>query len=176
MSPSNPPPAAYIDVNKLRTNRTYFILHPASDPATICACGGCTYHPPPSHYHGISNTAPTPGSFRKTLYGGSSAPNFLRMPLPRDPTTDRASIRAIFTHPAYARRGLGTLMMRHCEAAARAGKPGVIAGFERLEMGATLSGVALYEKCGYSRSGRVDVVECPNGEGIKVVHMTKDLL
>jgi hypothetical protein len=67
-------------------------------------------------------------------------------------------------------------MMRHCEAAARAGKPGVIAGFERLEMGATLSGVALYEKCGYSRSGRVDVVDCPNGESIKVVHMTKDLL
>jgi GNAT superfamily N-acetyltransferase len=97
------------------------------------------------------------------------------MPLPRDPTTDRASIRAIFTSPTHARRGLGTLMMRHCEAAARAGKPGTIAGFERLEMGATLSGVALYEKCGYTRSGREDVVECPNGEGIRVVHMTKDI-
>jgi GNAT superfamily N-acetyltransferase len=97
------------------------------------------------------------------------------MPASRDPATDRASIRAIFTSPRWARRGLGTMMMRYCEASARAGKPGIIAGFERLEMGATLSGVALYKKCGYVRSGREDVVRCPNGEGIRVVHMTKDL-
>jgi GNAT superfamily N-acetyltransferase len=97
------------------------------------------------------------------------------MPEKRNPETDRASIRAIFTHPDYARQGLGTMMMRHCEAAARDGKAGVIGGFERLEMGATLSGVALYEKCGYVRSGREDVVRCPNGEGIGIVHMVKDL-
>jgi GNAT superfamily N-acetyltransferase len=96
------------------------------------------------------------------------------MPSKRDPSVDRASIRAIFTHPSYARRGLGTMMMRRCEAAAREGIPGVIGGFERLEMGATLSGVALYEKCGYVRSGREDVVRCKNGEGIRVVHMCKD--
>jgi hypothetical protein len=45
----------------------------------------------------------------------------------------------------------------------------------RLEMGATLSGVALYEKCAYMRSGKNDVVKCPNGEEIRIVHMTKDL-
>ncbi|KAH4061671.1 hypothetical protein HBI70_199210 [Parastagonospora nodorum] len=136
-------------------DQTYFILHPSSQPQTICACGGW--------------------SFRKTLYGGDSAPSPLRMPEKRNPETDRASIRAIFTHPDYARQGLGTMMMRHCEAAARDGKTGVIGGFERLEMGATLSGVALYEKCGYVRSGREDVVRCPNGEGIGIVHMVKDL-
>ena len=66
------------------------------------------------------------------------------------------------------------MMMRYCEARAREGSPGVVDGFERLEMGATLSGVALYEKCGYVRSGREDVVRCPGGEGIALVHMTKD--
>jgi hypothetical protein len=66
-------------------------------------------------------------------------------------------------------------MMRYCEARARDGKPGVIGGFENLEMGATLSGVQLYEKCEYKRSGREDVFRCKNGEGIRIVHMTKDL-
>jgi len=96
------------------------------------------------------------------------------MPEKRDPACDRASIRAIFTSPSYARRGLGTMMMRYCEARAREGKEGETAGFTRLEMGATLSGVALYERCGYVRSGREDVVSCPNGEGIRILHMTKD--
>ena len=98
------------------------------------------------------------------------------MPEKRDSAIDRASIRAIFTSPEYARRGLGTMMMRYCEARAREGKRGETGGFTRLEMGATLSGVALYERCGYVRSGRVDVVKCTNGEGIKILHMTKDLV
>ncbi|KAF2036206.1 hypothetical protein EK21DRAFT_106312 [Setomelanomma holmii] len=136
-------------------DQTYFILHPISSPQTICACGGW--------------------SFRRTLYGGDSAPSPLRMPEKRNPSTDCASIRAIFTSPNFARRGLGTMVMRYCEARASEGKPCVIGGFNRLEMGATLSGVALYEKCGYVRSGREDRVECPNGEGIRVVHMTKNL-
>ncbi|KAJ4368819.1 hypothetical protein N0V83_005901 [Neocucurbitaria cava] len=136
-------------------DQTYYILHPLNSARTICACGGW--------------------SFRQTLYGGDSAPSPLRMPAKRDPAVDRASIRAIFTHPDYSRRGLGTMVMRYCEAAARAGKVGEVGGFARLEMGATLSGVALYERCGYVRSGREDVVRCPNGEGIRVVHMVKNL-
>lgn len=77
------------------------------------------------------------------------------------------------------------MMMRYCERKAREG------GFAGLEMGATLSGVALYERCGYIRSGKIDVVRqvlgglgrktcmlttarCPNGEGIRIVHMLKD--
>lgn len=136
-------------------DQTYFILHPTAQPTTICACGGW--------------------SFRKTLYGGDSAPSPLRMPEKRNPATDRASIRAIFTHPSWARRGLGTMMMRYCEARAREGKEGEVGGFTRLEMGATLSGVGLYERCGYVRSGREDVVRCPNGEGVRIKHMVKDL-
>ncbi|KAF2689186.1 acyl-CoA N-acyltransferase [Lentithecium fluviatile CBS 122367] len=128
-------------------DQTYFILHPVADPKTVCACGGW--------------------SFRRTLYGADTAPG--RMPEKRDSRVERASVRAIFTHPGWARRGLGTMMMRYCEAKAREG------GFDRLEMGATLSGVALYEKCGYVRSGKKDRVVCPNGEGIRIVHMVKDL-
>ena len=96
------------------------------------------------------------------------------MPAKRNPSIDRASIRAIFTHPSFARQGLGTMMMRYCEARAAEGNEET-EGFERLEMGATLSGVALYERCGYRRSGREDVVKCPNGEGIRICHMVKDL-
>lgn len=128
-------------------DQTYFILHPVHQPNTICACGGW--------------------SFRRTLYGADTAPG--RMPEARDPEKERASIRAIFTHPDWARKGLGTMVMRYCEAKAREG------GFDRLEMGATLSGVALYEKCGYVRSGKEDCVKCPNGEGIQIKHMIKDL-
>ena len=131
----------------LINDSTYFILHPVSSPSVICACGGW--------------------SFRRTLYGADTAPG--REPERRDPEKERASIRAIFTHPDWARRGLGTMMMRYCEGKAREG------GFQRLEMGATLSGVALYEKCGYTRSGKQDVVWCPNGEGIRIVHMIKDV-
>jgi hypothetical protein len=45
------------------------------------------------------------------------------------------------------------MMMRYCEGKAIEGR------FMGLEMGATLSGVALYERCGYTRSGKVDIVK-----------------
>lgn len=42
-------------------------------------------------------------------------------------------------------------------------------------MGSTLSGVKLYEKCGYVKSGKdEDRVVCPNGAVIRIVHMIKD--
>ncbi|UPX15794.1 uncharacterized protein EKO05_0006233 [Ascochyta rabiei] len=135
-------------------DQTYYILHPLHSPSTIAACGGW--------------------SFRQTLYGGNNAPSSLRMPAKRDPAVDRASIRAIFTAPVFARQGLGTMVMRYCEGRAAEGNSET-AGFGRLEMGATLSGVALYERCGYRRSGREDVVTCPNGAGIRICHMVKDL-
>lgn len=127
-------------------DQTYFIIYPVDSPSTICACGGW--------------------SFRKTLYGADRAPG--RLPEERDPKTDRASIRAIFTHPDWARRGLGTMMMRYCEARAKE------RGFDRLELGSTLNGPNLYEQCGYVRTGRVDEIKCPNGEIVKIIHMIKD--
>ncbi|KAF2803498.1 acyl-CoA N-acyltransferase [Mytilinidion resinicola] len=126
---------------------TYFIIYPSTQPEVIAAAGGW--------------------SFRKTLYGGDRAPG--RLPARRDPATDRASIRAIFTHPEWSRRGLGSKMLRYCEEAARAG------GFQRLEMGSTLTGVKLYEKCGYVRSGVEDVAKLGNGDSLRIVHLNKDL-
>jgi GNAT superfamily N-acetyltransferase len=130
-------------------DQTYFIIHPVNSPSTVCACGGW--------------------SFRKTMYGADTAPSSLRLPEKRDPKTERASIRAIFTHPDWARRGLGTMMMRYCEKQAKK------AGFERFEMGSTLSGITLYEKCGYVKSGRLDQIKCPNDAIVKIVHMIKDV-
>jgi GNAT superfamily N-acetyltransferase len=103
-------------------------------------------------------------SRRKTLFGSDHGPHreagFL------DPAQDAAKIRAIFVHPAWARRGLGSLILEHCEQAARA------AGFAEFEMGSTLTGVPLYTLKGYRETGRVDVA-LPNGEVLPVVRMKK---
>ena len=63
-----------------------------------------------------------------------------------DPSHDAAKIRAFFVHPDWARRGIGSLILQACEEAATA------AGFCKLEMGATLSGVAFYRAKGYWKS------------------------
>jgi GNAT superfamily N-acetyltransferase len=85
-----------------------------------------------------------------------------------DPTVDYAKIRAIFVHPAWARRGLGSLVLAHCEAAAQA------AGFTRFEMGSTLTGVPLYSLKGYVERSRSELA-LPNGETISIVHMNKSV-
>ena len=79
---------------------------------------------------------------------------------------DAAKIRAFFVHPDWARHGIGGLILEACEAAARA------AGFRRLEMGATLSGVPFYKAKGYAEA---EAQEAPlgNGELLMIVRMTK---
>lgn len=81
---------------------------------------------------------------------------------------DYAKIRAIFVHPDFARRGLGSLILAHCEQAAHA------AGFHGFEMGSTLTGLPLYTLKGYVERDRV-AVPLPNGERLTVVHMNKSL-
>src|SRR5580693_4448486 len=80
-------------------------------------------------------------SKRKTLYGGDRWTQ--REDSLLNPEKDAAKIRAFFVHPAWARRGVGTLILEACESAAKA------AGFTRLEMGATLTGVPFYRVKGY---------------------------
>lgn len=82
-------------------------------------------------------------SFRATLYGGDDS-IVTREPERLDPATDAAKIRAMYTDPGFTRRGVGTLVLRVCEAAARD------AGFQRAEMMATAAGVPLYEAAGYA--------------------------
>jgi GNAT superfamily N-acetyltransferase len=103
-------------------------------------------------------------SKRKTLFGADGGPG--REPELLDPTTDAAKVRAIFVHPDYARRGLGSLILARVEAEAEA------AGFKRYEMGSTLTGVPLYRLKGYVEVERIGV-PLHNGEALPVVKMLK---
>ena len=105
-------------------------------------------------------------SQRKTLYGGDQFAG--REDSLLDPAHDAAKIRAFFVHPQWARRGIGTLILQACEDAARA------AGFTRLEMGATLSGVAFYKAKGYVEVENQSV-PLGNGEALAIAKMTKEL-
>ncbi len=103
-------------------------------------------------------------SKRKTLFGADRGPG--RAPELLDPAVDAAKVRAIFVHPAFARQGLGSLILAHVEGAA------IEAGFRRFEMGSTLTGVALYQLKGYVA---LETIAVPlwNGEALPVVRMAK---
>jgi GNAT superfamily N-acetyltransferase len=103
-------------------------------------------------------------SKRKTLYGSDHWTG--REDSLLDPLRDAAKIRAFFIHPDWARRGVGSLILKACEDAARA------AGFLRYEMGATLTGAKLFGAKGYVA---VKPISIPliNGESLPVIHMEK---
>ena len=106
-------------------------------------------------------------SWRSTLYGGDES-LVSREPEALDPATDAARIRAMYTDPDFARQGVGRIVMRLCEEAARN------AGFETATMMATMAGVPLYEACGYVQ---VEPVLSAPVDGIRVplVRMEKRL-
>jgi hypothetical protein len=60
------------------------------------------------------------------------------------------------------------MILQACEDAAR------VAGFRRLEMGATLSGVAFYKAKGYAEVEN-QAVPLGNGELLPIVKMSKEL-
>ena len=103
-------------------------------------------------------------SKRKTLYGGDQWTG--REAALLDPQHDAAKIRAFFIHPSWARRGIGTMILEACENAA------VAAGFTRFEMGATLTGVLLYQARGYVALENLEV-PLANGESLPIVRMEK---
>jgi GNAT superfamily N-acetyltransferase len=131
---------------QLIQDATYFVAFPAEQADALVACGGW--------------------SPRRTLFGSDGGSG--RSADMVDPLVDAARIRAIFVHPAWARQGLGSLMLDHCESEARR------AGFRRFEMGSTLTGVPLYCLRGYTQLERVDV-PLPNGEALPVIRMTKSV-
>ena len=114
------------------------------DAKVIVGCGGWSRH--------------------KTLFGGDHW--MAREDSLLDPLHDAARIRAFFVHPDWVRRGIGSMILEACEKAATA------AGFTRLEMGATLTGVPLYRARGYVALESLDV-PLRNGESIKVIRMEK---
>jgi GNAT superfamily N-acetyltransferase len=105
---------------------TYFVVESGDD---VAGCGGW--------------------SRRATLYGSDhSAGRDSRL---LDPLVDPARVRAMYTSPAYARRGVGRLILRLCEEAAAA------EGFTRLELWSTLSGEPLYTAYGFRPLERSDL-------------------
>jgi GNAT superfamily N-acetyltransferase len=106
-------------------------------------------------------------SKRKTLYGGDHQVGSLQPEL-LDPSRDPAKIRAIFVHPAFARRGLGSALLELSEKAAKE------AGFSSFEMGSTLSGIALYSLKGYCEREKIQVPVSAEEE-ITVVRMMKEV-
>ena len=88
-------------------------------------------------------------SRRATLFGGDHTRG--RDARLLDPATEPARVRAMYTHPDFARRGVGRLVLELCEAAA------LREGFGRLELVASVAGEPLYEACGFTVIERIDV-------------------
>lgn len=106
-------------------------------------------------------------SRRATLYGGNHSAE-TRDDRLLDPATEAARIRAMYTDPAFVRRGVGRLILDTCENAARE------AGFGRLEMMATAAGEPLYAACGYAVVERVERM-ATEGVAVPGAVMAKDL-
>jgi GNAT superfamily N-acetyltransferase len=102
-------------------------------------------------------------SRRATLYGGDHTPG--RDAALLDPATDAARVRAMYTHPDFARRGVGRLILTLCEDAARA------EGFRRLELMGTMSGRPLYESYGFTAIE--EIVDARGGAPVPLTRMGK---
>lgn len=129
---------------QLIADRTYFLIE---QDGVLAGCGGWSY--------------------RATLYGGDHSAE-LRDARTLDPASDAARIRAMYTDPAFIRRGIGRIVLALCEDAARA------AGFRRAEMMATLAGEPLYLACGYAPIERVSKMAA-GGPPVPGVRMGKAL-
>lgn len=105
-------------------------------------------------------------SKRKTPYGSDHRAN--REDELLDPATEAAKIRAFFVHPEWSRRGIGKMLLDASESAARE------AGFRKLEMGATLTGIPLYARYGYVAGERVGL-PLEGGDVLEIVKMTKNV-
>ncbi len=126
---------------------TYFIIEAEKNGETVAAgCGGW--------------------GKRKTLYGGNHTKG--RDDSYADPEKDAARIRAMYTHPDWTRRGVGSLLISLGETAARD------AGFKTIELGSTLPGEPLYRARGYVEVSRETQVAA-NGEVSTIIVMRKAL-
>src|SRR3954468_23706970 len=100
-----------------------------------------------------------------TLYGGDRSPG--RDAALLDPTKDAARVRAMYTHPSFTRQGVGRLILRLCEDAARG------EGFTSVELMATMAGEPLYRACGYEAVE--EVLDERGGVGVPLLRMRKVL-
>jgi len=131
-----------VDTELIR-DRTYFVVEQGAE---VVACGGW--------------------SRRRTLFGGDAHAG--RQSDLLDPAREAARVRAFFVRPAWARQGVGRLLLARCEAEAYA------AGFRSVELMATLPGRRLYAVCGYQGDARVSHTAA-NGVSLDFVPMRKAL-
>jgi GNAT superfamily N-acetyltransferase len=129
--------------SQLLHDETYFVVE---DDGECVGCGGWSY--------------------RSTLFGGDARAG--RDASMLDPQTQAAKIRAFFVDPGHARRGIGTLLLEHCERQARE------RGFLAVELMATLPGVKLYSARGYTPAPMVRF-DLGEGESIEFVPMRKSM-
>lgn len=126
---------------------TYFLIEAEQDSVTtLVGCGGW--------------------GKRRTLYGGNHTAG--RDDSFSDPSVDAARIRAMYTHPSWVRRGIGSLLLELGESAARD------AGFKTIELGATVPGEPLYIARGYRQVSR-EVQIAANGSDNVIIKMVKAL-
>lgn len=105
-------------------------------------------------------------SRRATLFGGDHTQG--RDARMLDPVCEPARVRAMYTSPAFARRGVGRLILSLCEQAAARH------GFRRTELAATMGGVPLYRACGYTDIEPMET-ETPSGIRVPMIRMGKSL-
>ena len=112
--------------SQLISDGTYFVIEQNKQ---IVGCGGW--------------------SRRATLFGGDhSSGRDARL---LNPAIEPARVRAMYTHPDYARQGIGRLILSLCEQAA------VNERFHTVELVATVAGEPLYAACGYDLIERFEV-------------------
>ncbi len=129
---------------QLIADKTYYVV--LTDDSKMVGCGGW--------------------SCRKKLYAGPSETSDKADKL--DPLKDPARIRAMFTDPNYSGKGIGSMILKQSETAAKTH------GFSKGALGATLSGVPFYTAKGWEKLSKGDAV-LPNGISIKVTQMTKNI-
>ena len=74
----------------------------------------------------------------------------------------------MYTDPDFIRQGVGRLVLKLCEDAARA------AGFKATTMMATMAGVPLYRACGYAEAD-APIIANIDGVEVPLVRMEKAL-
>jgi N-acetylglutamate synthase-like GNAT family acetyltransferase len=102
-------------------------------------------------------------SRRATLYGVPTG-----NPRALDPATENARLRAFFVDPAVTKRGIATLILDRAEHDARA------AGFRVIELMATPTGIAFYERRAYETVENKPI-ELPDGSSMPGRVMRKSL-
>jgi GNAT superfamily N-acetyltransferase len=85
-----------------------------------------------------------------------------------DPATEAAKIRAFYVHPDCARMGIGSRLLHASEEAAQ------WAGFRRLELISTLTGVPFYAARGWCSHERLEI-PLPSRQTYPAIRMTKTL-